>query len=169
MMKLQRLLILAVLLSASGCADTITKEITLNNPDTDTSCKISGNTISCPDGNSITYQDTDTSCTIKDNVLSCPDGSSQELLTGATIVSIIRPCGDTQKFQEALFRLSTGQIIAVFDTDTKNSPQQTRLVTLVPGSYTTTDQKDASKKCKFKVLTNGEGVEVVEPGTEEYL
>lgn len=117
----------------------------------------------------IELEDTDTYCSIENNVLKCPDGSSQELLTGATIYSIIRPCGDESKFQEILFRLSTGQIIAVFDTDTKDKPQQTRLVILEPGSYVTTDQSNPKNRCKFKVLTNNEGVEVVEPGIEEVL
>jgi len=38
-----------------SCADTETRDILLNNPDTDTdtSCTISGNTISCPDGTQV--------------------------------------------------------------------------------------------------------------------
>jgi len=122
----------------TGCADTEVRQLTL--PDQDTYCDIVGNTISCPDGSELTLEEE----------------------VGASIISLIYPCEDTANHQELLLRLSTGEIIAVFDGDTKNNPGQTRLTTLNPGNYVTTDQNNNGNRCRFTVTDSLEVIPSLE-------
>ena len=142
-------IIIAAFLVLASCADKEVRDIVLDNPDTDTN----------------------TSCTVGNGTITCPDGTkfTEREEIGANIYSIIYPCGDEANNQEILFRLSTGQIIAVFDSDNTNNLQQTRLTVLRPGSYVTTDQSNNNKRCNFKVLKDNEGVLVVSPGKEVVL
>jgi len=145
---MNKIMVLAFL-ALMACADKEVRDIVLDNPDTDT----------------------DTSCTVNNGTISCPDGTkfTEREEIGANIYSIIYPCGDEANNQEILFRLSTGQIIAVFDSDNTSNFQQTRLTVLRPGSYVTTDQSNNNKRCSFKVLEDNEGVLVVSPGKEVVL
>lgn len=117
--------------------------------------------ISCADTEKIILNDTDTSCSIVENTITCPDGTSLEIpeiepVNGATIVSFIYPCEDTSNNQELLIRLSNGSILGIFDGDTTSNPGQTRLVELAPGNYVTTDQSNNNNRCRFTITEQGE-------------
>lgn len=83
-------------------------------------------------------------------LISCEDGSSQLVLNGAdgesAILEIIDPCGDSPgEFDEIMFRLSSGELVAYFEQGSKRF-----LTVLNPGNYRTTDKQS----CRFTVTTD---------------
>lgn len=87
--------------------------------------------------------------------INCPDNSTVQLFDGengsdGSTISILRPCS-TVNHAEIFLKLSTGEIVAVYD----GGPHDDRLTLLVPNvTYVTTD-KDTKKDCRFKIDNNG--------------
>lgn len=83
------------------------------------------------------------------------DGTNAEL-NESSIVAVLDPCGDSAVAQdELLLVLNNGQIVVSFSDNT--SGLNTRLTTLNPGSYQTSD----GSNCKFDI--------VADPTTEKPL
>jgi hypothetical protein len=68
--------------------------------------------------------------------------------TAFTVTAIIDPCGQQSQWDEVLLKLANGQIIASFSQNA--SGLNTRFVSLLPGSYITTD----GTACQFTVDSN---------------
>ena len=66
---------------------------------------------------------------------------------GASIIAFIYPCGSGSN-KEVLLKLSTGDILAVYDGDTASDLQQTRLAVIANGNYVTTH---GAGDCNFSV------------------
>jgi len=88
------------------------------------------------------------SCTVASVIggalISCEDGSSELITDGQNaILEIIDPCGDNPgQFDEVLFRLSSGEVVAYFEQGSKRF-----LTVLNPGNYRTTD----TQNCNFTI------------------
>jgi len=66
------------------------------------------------------------------------------------IAAILNPCGSTTNHTEVLLKLSTGQVLAVYD----GGPHWDRLALLIPGVvYQTTDSHQ--NQCVFSIDANG--------------
>jgi hypothetical protein len=91
-------------------------------------------------------------------LVQCPDGSQSFIANGINginglngtdgatpIIEVVDPCGKQTSFDEVLYRLPDGRLLAHFD----NGALQF-LTILTPGTYTTTD----GSKCQFTVDAN---------------
>lgn len=157
-----------------GCGKKIEKVV----GPTGTSCTVtqtvSGATITCTDGTSASVVngvdgspgidglpglDGD-SCTVSQLVngalISCGSSSAvvmngEDALSGMIgIAEVLQPCGENFVHDEVLLKLSTGQVLALFD----GGPNLDRLTLLVPNqTYQTTDI--GAGACQFSVNAQG--------------
>lgn len=72
-----------------------------------------------------------------------------ELQTRSTVEEFIDPCGDSAGFDEVLLWMSSGELVAYFESGSRRF-----LTILKDGNYRTTDKQ----RCRFSVV-NGEYVE----------
>lgn len=98
-----------------------------------------------------------TSCSVEEvsggAIVSCPNKSvfiedGADGIDGKDAVAeLIDPCGDGPGFDEVLLRLSTGELIAYFES----GEGERHLSVIGPGAYSTTDEQS----CRFDVLSDG--------------